>query len=1506
MTLHRIIALKTVLLTCLVAASDSAAAIDSPHRNELQGGVTEYEDFASFEQAAGPIASENFQGGPTGPGQTVECAGGFNSETDNACFAPGDLVEGFSVLADSGPMAVRGADENLPALAVGPPSRLLTTHIDLDPPVAAVAVNAYRERTGAGSIDITLRGTDGNVLAAASVPVTGPLDPAFRGFASAAPIASVTLSGSSNRHQWLSELHFSLTPRLTISPTSLDLGAVDVGTASAPGSATLSSTGLAPVEISAIDPPAAPFAVTGGDCPAAPFALAPGQACTIEIQCHPASVEVFQAALPVHRPDAPSADVALRCEGVDGLPGLDIVPAVLDFGAVQIGAGPEPEPRSVVLSSTGQGPVTIHAIADVEAPFARVGGDCPATPFALDPSQSCTLDYEFTPEAILQVEQRVAVDSNINEGPTELVLFGEGFDPPEEYFDPSPNSSDLVLGGVMADGRIVVGGRFTQIAGYHRPKLARLSIDGTLDAEFRPRGPEAIPSGLLVDALALLPDGKVLVGGNRSAPAAGQIVRLDLDGSVDESFASDLPTATQSTKIFLQSDGKILVNNSASTGCVHRLNADGTIDSGFSMDFSSITSTSCSTGSLAFAQQPDGKILVGGSFKSTHQVDGGGNPVLGPRRYLTRLHPDGSVDESFVDLDATNTTIPVSGLPAIKEIVLFPDGKILIVGQFSTIKGESRLHVARLHSDGSVDTSFGVAGGGALDGGTSTRPPIFAAALLPDGKVLIGGAFTTISNGGAGGFRPRLARLNPDGSLDLTFDAGIAQEGSILVSDVAVQADEKIVIAGVFTHVNAFGDGEGVPRLGMARLNPDGSLDLGPGELSISPDPVDFDTVSVGHQSLRSITLTNLGPSAVDLQSLDGPLPSPPFFAEDLGDSDCGSMGLTLAPEASCTIELRCAPEAIGEFTGSLQILSNAANSPNEIALQCEGTEALVPELSIAPSTVNFGSVEVGSTTDAQVATLSSVGTAPVDVTGIGGASAPFALVGGDCPAVPFSLAPTETCTLAYDFAPIQAGAAQQTIPITSNAASASVQLIGQGVLVPVLSVTPSALDFGEVEVGASAETQAVTLASTGTGPVVVSAIVEATAPFARTGGTCAGSSFTLEPTESCTLIYGFAPASVGTFDQTIAITSDADPASIALSGTGIPAPLPPQISIDPEQLDFALVAGHSDSETLLIGNAGELDLDWVLRAEGGLQGMLHAGRASAPVDTAALPADADLANLVRGAGAPRTVTLTLAQPVGTDSTTLTHSLVPDQVMAENTVACGVQGQPFTVANQFLRTFSLPDFGLVGAFEVLEVSFGIESLTAAQDITVNLYTLDGTFVYSNLDLLASETVNLQPQQTSLVTVPISAEVPAGATLVMEIAAPSMDGIGAFFAGSNNLGQTAPSYIATSACGISQPATFASINFPNVHLLMSVTGHAETCGLPAWAGMDPLSGSVAGGGIGEADVGVDATGLSVGRHSALLCIDSNDPDRPLVTLPLKVDVAEFQEHVFGDGFEAETP
>lgn len=143
----------------------------------------------------------------------------------------------------------------------------------------------------------------------------------------------------------------------------------------------------------------------------------------------------------------------------------------------------------------------------------------------------------------------------------------------------------------------------------------------------------------------------------------------------------------------------------------------------------------------------------------------------------------------------------------VRSIAVQPDGKLVIGGDFTSYNGTPRNYLARLNADGSLDLSFNI--------GTGANGIIYSVYLQPDGKIVAGGDFFTFN----GTSRGRIVRVNTDGSLDAAFNPGTGTNGSVLTC--TPQQDGKLVISGSFTSFN------GTSRNNIARLNVDGSMDTG-------------------------------------------------------------------------------------------------------------------------------------------------------------------------------------------------------------------------------------------------------------------------------------------------------------------------------------------------------------------------------------------------------------------------------------------------------------------------------------------------------------------------------------------------------------------------------------------------------------------------------------------------------------------------------------------------------
>jgi len=431
------------------------------------------------------------------------------------------------------------------------------------------------------------------------------------------------------------------------------------------------------------------------------------------------------------------------------------------------------------------------------------------------------------------------------------------------------------------DGKILCYGRIRHFNGYAMNGILRLNADGTMDSTFN----WGSGANATVQSLNVQPDDKIIVSGSfqkYNGEAAISVARLNADGSKDNTFNSLMQTNATIYATAVQPDGKILIGgifskyNNISRQGLARLNTDGSLDTGFNAD-NHVRVSHISNISVL----PNGKIIISGSyiriymdsqpssyavfrlnpngtkdttFNSIHlqgyhyhviQPDGkiivtGGN--------IKRFNSDGSIDNTFTPGTGTNAMI--------NSAVLQSDGKIIIGGDFTNYNGISITKMARLNSDGLLDTSFNA--GTATNNGTPAfyDTGIFSIAVQASGKIIVTGNFTSF-NGVTNYF---ITRLNPNGSIDTDFNQ-ISGGSNSVINTVALQSDGKPIIGGSFTQYN------GIGRNRIARLNTEalGITTFNEAQLNIYPNPVNTQlTIRLSNKiSIEKIIITDLTGKAI-------------------------------------------------------------------------------------------------------------------------------------------------------------------------------------------------------------------------------------------------------------------------------------------------------------------------------------------------------------------------------------------------------------------------------------------------------------------------------------------------------------------------------------------------------------------------------------------------------------------------------------------------------------------
>jgi uncharacterized delta-60 repeat protein len=287
---------------------------------------------------------------------------------------------------------------------------------------------------------------------------------------------------------------------------------------------------------------------------------------------------------------------------------------------------------------------------------------------------------------------------------------------PNGYQDPAFQGNSAALGNnsgandfiaalaLQPDGRIIIGGNFTAFNGSNRRGVARLNTDGSLDNSFSP----GVGASGTVWATALETNGQIVIAGsftNYNGTVVNQVARLNADGSLDTNFVVGVLGGTNVVvrAVAVDPSGRVLLGGNFSkvagvtSGGVARLNVDGSLDTTFTAGIGTYNPAShAPDGVYAIGVQTNGQILIGGSFAYYDLVR-----VYG----LTRLNTDGTLDLTFQN--GSGTLNPITGnVDTVYSLLLQPDGNILIGGNFSTYNQTRRIGFARVFTDGSLDTSF--------------------------------------------------------------------------------------------------------------------------------------------------------------------------------------------------------------------------------------------------------------------------------------------------------------------------------------------------------------------------------------------------------------------------------------------------------------------------------------------------------------------------------------------------------------------------------------------------------------------------------------------------------------------------------------------------------------------------------------------------------------------------------------------------------------------------------
>jgi hypothetical protein len=291
----------------------------------------------------------------------------------------------------------------------------------------------------------------------------------------------------------------------------------------------------------------------------------------------------------------------------------------------------------------------------------------------------------------------------------------------------------------------------------------------------------------------------------------------------------------------------------------------------------------------------------------------------------------------------------------------------------------------------------------------------------------------------------------------------------------------------------------------------------------------------------QTIVVTNTGTGLLNVSSIVISGPNASNFHE------VDTCGAPVEVTETCAITVTLTPTVLGSLTATVNINSNSTNNPASFSLTGSGVTAI----KVSPNSVNFGTVNVGSTGSSHTITISNLSTAALSMNAlqvIGANPGDFVIGADTCGS---SLAGSSSCTVTLTYAPTSGGSRNASLSIVDSDPGSPQSVTFTG-LANAITVNPSSVGFGNVTVG-NAATKTVTVTNAGTGVVTLSSIQISGAnagDFTITSNTCGSA---LAGGTACTVTVSFGPLATGSATATLTVTDSdlSSPTAVSLTGTG-------------------------------------------------------------------------------------------------------------------------------------------------------------------------------------------------------------------------------------------------------------------------------------------------------------------------------------------------------------------
>jgi hypothetical protein len=348
--------------------------------------------------------------------------------------------------------------------------------------------------------------------------------------------------------------------------------------------------------------------------------------------------------------------------------------------------------------------------------------------------------------------------------------------------------------------------------------------------------------------------------------------------------------------------------------------------------------------------------------------------------------------------------------------------------------------------------------------------------------------------------------------------------------------------------------------------------------ITVNPTSINFGNVNIGQISDQTLTITN-GPNST------GDLSGSISISGNGFSIVSGGGSYNLSPGGTRNVVVRFSPNQSGSHTGSLSITHNAGNQSSPVPVPLSGNGVATINISVNPTSINFGNVNIGQNSDQTVTItngLNSTGNliGEISISGNG-----FSIVSGGGS---YNLSPGGTRNVVVRFSPNQSGSHTGSLSITHNAGNQSspvpVPLSGNGVATINISVNPTSINFGNVNIGQNSDqTVTITNGLNSTGNLIGEISISGNG-FSIVSG---GGSYNLSPGGTRNVVVRFSPNQSGSHTGSLSITHNAgnqsSPVPVPLSGNGVETI---NITVSPISLNFGnVIIGRNKEGSIIITN---------------------------------------------------------------------------------------------------------------------------------------------------------------------------------------------------------------------------------------------------------------------------------------------------------------------------------